>query len=474
MSSLRRPADISDTARESSESPPRRIFYRRWIAACTVGELAGIGAATVAGVTLVGALGEPQSLQARLLVLAVFAAVGAVEGGALAALQWRVMRDRLPRLRVGEWVLVTVGVAVIGWIVGMTPSLFLSEPASATSGEPGLAAVLSMAAAAGGGAGFCFGAAQWFILRRHAERASRWIWVHIPAWALAMAAIFLGASLPTAQWVWWQVTLSGVAGGVLGGLVLGLVTGPVACGLTPWVAEAHWSLRGAVCAVTGANSGLGQEIALGLARLGASVVLLCRRASEGEPVRRRVLMAVPDADVSVVTCDLSDLASVRRAADSLLTDRTRLDVLVHNAGATFPRRTVTADGVEATQPNLRVGYRTRVSAGGPVNTVRVLVNGRPLSDSKGQAVRITGDNVTNGTIDVPLPPADSDISLIAEGAAHVTTTAKFDGYPIKIAMDDVNVIGAGGGSIAWVDRGGALCVGPQSATAVLTQAATNT
>ncbi|MFN8060236.1 MAG: SDR family NAD(P)-dependent oxidoreductase [Vicinamibacterales bacterium] len=298
--------------------------------------------------TLVGALGEPQSLQARLLVLAVFAAVGAVEGGALAALQWRVMRDRLPRLRVGEWVLVTVGVAVIGWIVGMTPSLFLSEPASATSGEPGLAAVLSMAAAAGGGAGFCFGAAQWFILRRHAERASRWIWVHIPAWALAMAAIFLGATLPTAQWVWWQVTLSGVAGGVLGGLVLGLVTGPVACGLTPWVAEAHWSLRGAVCAVTGANSGLGQEIALGLARLGASVVLLCRRASEGEPVRRRVLMAVPDADVSVVTCDLSDLASVRRAADSLLTDRTRLDVLVHNAGATFPRRTVTADGVEAT------------------------------------------------------------------------------------------------------------------------------
>ncbi len=59
-----------------------------------------------------------------------------------------------------------------------------------------------------------------------------------------------------------------------------------------------------------------------------------------------------------------------------------------------------------------------------------------------------------------------DISLVAEGAAHVTTTAKFDGYPIKIAMDDVNVIGAGGGSIAWVDRGGALCVGPQSATAV--------
>ncbi|MBI2922363.1 MAG: hydantoinase/oxoprolinase family protein [Planctomycetes bacterium] len=59
-----------------------------------------------------------------------------------------------------------------------------------------------------------------------------------------------------------------------------------------------------------------------------------------------------------------------------------------------------------------------------------------------------------------------DISIIDEGMAHVTTTAKFDGYPIKIAMDDVNVIGAGGGSIAWVDRGGALSVGPQSASSV--------
>lgn len=285
MASLRRPANIGDVAQQASDGPPRRFFYRRWTAACTIGELAAIGAATVAGVALNSVLGEPRSLRARLLVLAVFAAVGVVEGGALAALQWRVLRHRLPRLSIGEWVGVTVAVAVTGWIVGMTPSLFLSQPTSEPSGEPGLATVLLLASAAGGGAGFCFGAAQWFVLRRHAERASRWMWVHVPAWALAMAAIFLGATLPTAQWAWWQVALSGVTGGVLGGLVLGVVTGPVACGLTPWVDEAHWSLRGCATAVTGANSALGQEIALGLARLGASVVLVCRRASEGERVR---------------------------------------------------------------------------------------------------------------------------------------------------------------------------------------------
>ncbi|MBI3097245.1 MAG: hydantoinase/oxoprolinase family protein [Planctomycetes bacterium] len=58
-----------------------------------------------------------------------------------------------------------------------------------------------------------------------------------------------------------------------------------------------------------------------------------------------------------------------------------------------------------------------------------------------------------------------DISLIAEGLAHVTTDANFEGFPIKVAMDEVNVIGAGGGSIAWIDRGGALTVGPRSAGA---------
>lgn len=249
---LSRSATFGDGPQRSSEGLPRGLFYRRWIAACTVGELIGIGVATAAGVTLNSIVGEPQSLGARVLVLVVFAAVGVAEGGALAALQWRVLRHRLLRLSAGEWVGVTVAVAVTGWIVGMTPSLFLSHESS-TSGEPALATVLLLAAIAGGGAGLCFGAAQWFVLRRHAARASRWIWIHVPAWALAMAAIFLGASLPTAQWAWWWMALSGVAGGVLGGLLLGVVTGVVAQRLTPWVDEAHRSLRGRVSVVTGAK-----------------------------------------------------------------------------------------------------------------------------------------------------------------------------------------------------------------------------
>lgn len=210
----------------------RVTFYRRWVAACTAGELVGIGAATLAALATSALVGEPQTLGGRLLLLAVFAAVGAVEGGALAAFQWHVLRSRLPRLRQGEWVGVTVALAVAGWIVGMTPSLFMAQDA-APGREPALALILLMAAAAGAGAGLAFGGAQWLVLRRYAAHAGRWIWIHVPAWALAMAAIFLGASLPTLDWPMWAIAVSGAAGGIAGGLLLGAVTGLVARDLQP-------------------------------------------------------------------------------------------------------------------------------------------------------------------------------------------------------------------------------------------------
>jgi N-methylhydantoinase A len=58
-----------------------------------------------------------------------------------------------------------------------------------------------------------------------------------------------------------------------------------------------------------------------------------------------------------------------------------------------------------------------------------------------------------------------DIGLIVDGVPRVSSEGKFEGYPVKIPAVDVHAIGAGGGSIAWIDKGGALNVGPQSAAA---------
>ncbi len=58
----------------------------------------------------------------------------------------------------------------------------------------------------------------------------------------------------------------------------------------------------------------------------------------------------------------------------------------------------------------------------------------------------------------------TDVSLI-DGAVSLTTESKISGWPIKVPMIDIHTVGAGGGSIARVDSGGSLRVGPESAGA---------
>jgi len=68
-------------------------------------------------------------------------------------------------------------------------------------------------------------------------------------------------------------------------------------------------------------------------------------------------------------------------------------------------------------------------------------------------------------ITIDIGGTSSDICLIKDGKPNLTTESDIEGYPIKLPMIDINTIGAGGGSIAWIDPGGALRVGPQSAGA---------
>src|ERR1700730_2857784 len=60
----------------------------------------------------------------------------------------------------------------------------------------------------------------------------------------------------------------------------------------------------------------------------------------------------------------------------------------------------------------------------------------------------------------------TDCSTVVDGQEHITTAFEIEwGIPIQIPMIDIHSIGAGGGSIAWMDKGGMLRVGPQSAGA---------
>ena len=72
---------------------------------------------------------------------------------------------------------------------------------------------------------------------------------------------------------------------------------------------------------------------------------------------------------------------------------------------------------------------------------------------------------TPDLITIDMGGTSSDICLIQGGRPSLTTEADIEGYPIRLPMIDINTIGAGGGSIAWIDSGGALRVGPESAGA---------
>jgi NAD(P)-dependent dehydrogenase (short-subunit alcohol dehydrogenase family) len=111
----------------------------------------------------------------------------------------------------------------------------------------------------------------------------------------------------------------------------------------PWTAEDIPDLSGRRAVVTGANSGLGLQIALQLARHGAAVTLAVRDAGKGEDAAARIRSDAPDAALEVAQLDLADLASVREFAGAWDGE---LDLLVNNAGVmALPRRT-TADGFE--------------------------------------------------------------------------------------------------------------------------------
>ncbi|QQE12258.1 hydantoinase/oxoprolinase family protein [Planctomycetota bacterium] len=71
----------------------------------------------------------------------------------------------------------------------------------------------------------------------------------------------------------------------------------------------------------------------------------------------------------------------------------------------------------------------------------------------------------NNLITFDMGGTSTDVSLIKNGHAHLSTDHKAAGLPVHLPMVDIHTVGAGGGSIAWVDHGGALRVGPQSAGA---------
>jgi NAD(P)-dependent dehydrogenase (short-subunit alcohol dehydrogenase family) len=101
-----------------------------------------------------------------------------------------------------------------------------------------------------------------------------------------------------------------------------------------------------VAVVTGANRGLGLEIATSLAQAGATVVLACRDLGKANEAAQLIRQRVPQAKLEPMTVDLAELASIRRFAAACTARFPKLDLLVNNASAILVPRGETRDGFE--------------------------------------------------------------------------------------------------------------------------------
>ena len=115
-------------------------------------------------------------------------------------------------------------------------------------------------------------------------------------------------------------------------------------------------LAGRTCLVTGASAGIGKEVARGLARLRARVILACRNRDKGEAVRREIAESASNPDVDLSIVDLAVQRSIRDFAGRLLARGEPLAVLVNNAGVWLERREETPDGIERVWATNMLGY----------------------------------------------------------------------------------------------------------------------
>jgi NAD(P)-dependent dehydrogenase (short-subunit alcohol dehydrogenase family) len=115
-------------------------------------------------------------------------------------------------------------------------------------------------------------------------------------------------------------------------------------------------MQGKICLVTGATGGIGRETARGLAARGATVIVVGRDRARGEAAVESIRSDTGSSSVELMLADLSSQAAIRQLAAAVLGRHPRLDVLVNNAGALFPRRGFTVDGIERTFALNHLGY----------------------------------------------------------------------------------------------------------------------
>ncbi|MGF7077886.1 SDR family oxidoreductase [Mucilaginibacter sp. UYCu711] len=108
--------------------------------------------------------------------------------------------------------------------------------------------------------------------------------------------------------------------------------------------------------ITGATSGIGEATAIALAKKGHGLYLLVRDVAKGEVLKKQLVAETGNKEIHIIYCDLTDLATVVKAADELTAKLFNINVLINNAGGMFNNFTLTKDGFELTFASNHLGH----------------------------------------------------------------------------------------------------------------------
>src|SRR5437879_13891968 len=102
----------------------------------------------------------------------------------------------------------------------------------------------------------------------------------------------------------------------------------------------HTTMEGKICLITVGTNGIGKSTALGLAKMGATVVIVGRNALKTAQVVEAIRAASGNNNVDSLLADLSSQQEIRRLADEFTSKYPHLHVLLNNVGAAFLQRQI--------------------------------------------------------------------------------------------------------------------------------------
>jgi NAD(P)-dependent dehydrogenase (short-subunit alcohol dehydrogenase family) len=165
-------------------------------------------------------------------------------------------------------------------------------------------------------------------------------------------------------------------------------------------------MKGKVVLITGADSGIGKETALGLAKMGASLVLVCRDREKGEAAKEEIAKVAGSGSIELLLADLLPQREVRRVTAEFKATHPRLDVLVNNAGASFTGYAETEDGIERT---MAINYFTPFLLTNLL--LETLKNGAPS-----RVINVASSEHFSGHLDLGNLDKDSRMGTAGSGA----------------------------------------------------------